>query len=202
MKSPICWVGGKSRMVKKLLPLFPKDYKCYVELFCGASWVLFGKDPSKVEVINDLDGDLVNFFRVVRDKKDLLLKSLEYELVSREVFNGYKDKFMKGDYTDEVERAKIFYYIIKASFGGRLISPTFGTRKCSPPGLNPNTFTKLIDSTYRRLSRVYIENLDFEECFSNYDGKDTFTFIDSPYRNCTGYRVGKFTDEDYIRLAR
>ena len=60
MKSPIKWVGGKSKLVKTLLPLIPK-HKCYVEVFGGAGWMLFGKEKSSVEILNDFDNGLMNF---------------------------------------------------------------------------------------------------------------------------------------------
>lgn len=65
MKSPISWVGGKSRMIKKLLPMLP-DHSGYVEVFGGAGWLLFGKEPSKWEVLNDYDSNLMNFWLVVK----------------------------------------------------------------------------------------------------------------------------------------
>ncbi len=61
----IPWIGGKRRLAKHLLPLFP-DHKCYVELFCGACALFFARPPADVEVINDINGDVVNLYRVIR----------------------------------------------------------------------------------------------------------------------------------------
>ncbi len=61
ISSPFKWVGGKSRLRKQIISLLPK-HTCYVELFAGAAWVLFGKPPSDVEVINDIDQEVVTFF--------------------------------------------------------------------------------------------------------------------------------------------
>src|SRR4051794_21454863 len=82
LNSPIKWVGGKSRLRKQIISLLP-PHTCYVELFAGAAWVLFGKPPSNVEVLNDIDQDLVNFFRVVKEKPEELIASFDWELVSR-----------------------------------------------------------------------------------------------------------------------
>jgi len=68
LRSPMWWFGGKGKMVKKLLPLIPQ-HKIYVEVFGGGASLLFAKEPSPVEVYNDLNSDLVNFFRVLRDPK-------------------------------------------------------------------------------------------------------------------------------------
>jgi DNA adenine methylase len=65
LNAPICWMGGKHRLRKEIIKRLPQ-HTCYVEVFGGAGWVLFGKDPSPVEVYNDIDGELVNFFRVVK----------------------------------------------------------------------------------------------------------------------------------------
>lgn len=66
LRSPICWFGGKGLMVSKLLPLIPPHH-IYVEVFGGGASLLFAKEPSPVEVYNDIDSGLVNFFRVLRD---------------------------------------------------------------------------------------------------------------------------------------
>ena len=65
-KSPLAWVGGKSKLTSTIIPLIPK-HSCYVEVFAGAAWVLFRKDSSKVEVINDINGDLITLYRVIQN---------------------------------------------------------------------------------------------------------------------------------------
>src|SRR5438552_4674528 len=78
LNSPFKWVGGKSRLRKAIIDLLP-PHTCYVEPFAGAAWVLFGKPPSDVEVLNDIDQELVNFFRVVKYRYEhaLLAKRLD-----------------------------------------------------------------------------------------------------------------------------
>jgi DNA adenine methylase len=65
MKSPLVYVGGKSILAKQIIDLIPKQ-TVYVEVFAGAGWVFFKKEPSKSEVLNDLDSDLVSFYRFCR----------------------------------------------------------------------------------------------------------------------------------------
>lgn len=200
VKSPIKWVGGKSRLVKTLLPLFP-EHRCYVEVFGGAGWVLFGKEPSRVEVLNDFDSWLMNFWKVVQNAKDQLISSMEHTLVSRELFDEYKQRYKQNDVDDVVEKAKIFYYLVNAGFSSDMKNPVFGTKSQRRNGLRPEEIEQSINNAYKRLQKVTIENKPFEDIFRIYDNEDTFFYLDSPYRNTKQYAVGKFTDEQYIKLA-
>lgn len=111
IRSPFKWVGGKSRLRKTIIAMLP-PHECYVEVFAGAAWVLFGKQPSKVEVLNDIDGEVINFFRVVKEQPEDLIASFEWDLVSREEFERLRDLDPKT--LDPVARAHRFYYLIMA----------------------------------------------------------------------------------------
>lgn len=200
VKSPIKWVGGKSKLVKKLLPLVP-EHRCYVEVFGGAGWMLFGKEPSRVEVLNDFDSWLMNFWSVVQNAKDQLMDSLQYTLVSREVFDTYKKAYKENSVDDSIEKAKIFYYLVNAGFASDMKNPVFGTKSQSRNGLRPEEIMDSINNAYKRLQRVTIENKSFEDIFKIYDNEETFFYLDSPYRNTKQYAVGKFTDEKFALLA-
>lgn len=74
MAKPIIpWIGGKRKLAKHILPLFP-EHTCYVEPFCGAAALFFMKEPSKAEILNDINGDLVNLYRVVKYHLEPLFK--------------------------------------------------------------------------------------------------------------------------------
>ena len=85
LNSPIKWAGGKSRLRKSVIDLLP-PHTCYVEVFGGAAGVLFGKPPSDVEILNDIDQELINFFRVVKYQPQAFVSSFDLELVSRAEF--------------------------------------------------------------------------------------------------------------------
>ncbi|MBF7097589.1 DNA adenine methylase [Alkalibacter mobilis] len=199
MKSPISWVGGKSRMVKKLLPMIP-NHSGYVEVFGGAGWLLFGKDPANWEVLNDFDSNLMNFWAVVKTAPQQLIQSFEYTLVSRELFNEYKIIYNNNEYEDCIQRAHIFYYLIKAGFGSKMKNPSFGTGKCNS-NLNMDNISNDIMAAYQRLKKVRIENKSFEDIIKIYDNQKTLFFMDPPYRNTCDYAVGHFTDDQYLKLA-
>ncbi len=204
INSPIKWVGGKSRLRKHIIELLP-PHTCYVELFAGAAWVLFGKKPSDVEVLNDIDGELVNFFQVVKYKPEELIKSFDLELVSRREFD-----YLAGlDVTklSDIERAHRFYYIIMAGWGGELKYPRFQT-SVSDGGHGNRLFGALkhlrerIEPVHERLSTVIIENLDWEACVERYDRPTTVMYIDPPYpENKVNYFHNMQSWERHQKLA-
>ncbi len=81
----IPWLGGKRRLAPFILPLFP-DHTCYVEPFAGAAALFFLKEPSEVEVINDINGELVNLYRVVQHHLEEFVRQFKWALTSRKVF--------------------------------------------------------------------------------------------------------------------
>ena len=86
MATPIIpWIGGKRRLARHILPLFPA-HSCYVEPFCGAAALYFMKAPSEVEVLNDINGELVNLYRVVQHHLEEFLRQFKWALTSRQIF--------------------------------------------------------------------------------------------------------------------
>ena len=199
MGSPIKWVGGKSKLSNLLLPLFP-EHKGYVEVFGGAGYMLFAKEPSKWEVLNDFDGNLMNFWSVVKAAPDQFIDSFNYTLVSRATFDRYKEKYKNNDFDDAIEKAHVFYYLVKSGFGADMKNPVFGTGK-DRNRLRLEQIKDDINDAHKRLLKVTIENKSFEDVFRIYDSTETFLYLDSPYRNTKQYSVGRFTDEQYDLLA-
>ncbi len=183
LNSPFKWVGGKSRLRKYVIELLP-SHTCYLELFAGAAWVLFGKPLSDVEIINDIDQDIVTFFRVVREKPEELIASFDLELVSRSEFERLAelDPFQLTD----VQRAHRFYYLIMAGWGGELNYPRFQTSITDGGHGNRligalTTLRQRLEPVHDRLKTVIIENLDWQSCFERYDRPGTVMYVDPPY---------------------
>lgn len=180
LRSPLRWVGGKSRLRAEILKRFP-PHTCYVEVFCGAGWVLFGKDSesSKVEVINDLDGELINFYRVLKHRPAEFAEQFHLELISRQLFNEYR-RFEEGK--TELERAMRFYYVLRLCFGGRREERCFGTSAAQQPTMPPLSRIYFQAQQFSgRLERVVIENLPWQKCLEIYDRSETFFYLDPPY---------------------
>jgi DNA adenine methylase len=203
VNSPFKWVGGKSRLRKNIIPLIPA-HTCFVDLFAGAAWVLFGKPPSQVEVLNDLDGNVINFFRVVKYKPEALIESFEWELVSRAEFK----RLAELDLTEltDIQRAHRFYYLIMAGWGGELAYPRF--QSSITDGGHGNrlfgaikTLRSRIEPVHQRLSTVIIENLDWEACLETYDSATTVFYVDPPYPdNKCNYAHNMREWETHVRL--
>ena len=183
ISSPFKWVGGKSRLRKAIIPLIP-SHKCYVEPFGGAGWVLFGKPPSPIEVLNDIDQELINFFRVVKHNPEDLIRSFDLELVSRNEFQRLADTD-PGSLSD-IDRAHRFYYLIMAGWGGEARYPRFQTSASDGGHGNRlvgalKSLRKRIEPVHDRLRTVIIENLDWTECIDRYDRPTSFMYLDPPY---------------------
>lgn len=202
LNSPISWVGGKHRLRKHIIPLFP-EHTCYVEVFGGSGTVLFGKEPSKVEVYNDKFDLLVNMFKVFKDKHEEFLKEIDLTPVSRTIFNQFKmDYYNPGDFND-VQNAVRFYYLLRAGFGSSLPDmggSGFGIRTESISRLNLNKVEKDVRNTYERIKRVFIENLDFEELIKRYDKEYTLFYCDPPYIESREYTL-KFGEDEHKKLS-
>jgi DNA adenine methylase len=204
VNSPFKWVGGKSRLRKKIISLFP-EHTCYVELFAGAAWVLFGKAPSNVEVLNDIDQDIVTFFRVVKEKPQELIASFKWELVSRTEFNRLASQDVST--LTDIERAHRFYYLIMASWGGEFHYPRFQT-SINDGGHGNRLFGGLqtleqrITPVYERLRTVIIENLDWQTCFDRYNRPGALIYVDPPYpENGCNYVYNMRERSDHELLA-
>ncbi len=183
MRSPFRWVGGKSRLRKYIIDLLPQ-HTCYLELFGGAAWVLFGKEPSDVEILNDIDQDLMSFFRVVKNAPEDFVRSFDLELVSRAEFERLAD--LDPETLSDVERAHRFYYLIMAGWGGELNYPRFQTSVSDGGGGNRlvgalRTLRSRIEPVHERLSSVLIECLDWRECIDRYDREGVVMYVDPPY---------------------
>ena len=197
MNSPLNYTGGKSRLAKRIISRFP-THTCYCEVFAGAAWVFFGKEPSKVEVLNDRDGEVINLFRVVQNHYEEFVKQFKYYVVSRKLFEIIKrqDPFTLTD----IQRAVKCFYIMKTSFAGKLISPNFGYGTMRPSSFGIIDLEEKILEMHWRLSGVYIENLDYKDCIIRYDRPHTLFYLDPPYYGTKDYHHN-MVDKDYVELA-
>src|SRR5215472_13035108 len=119
---PLSYVGGKNRLAKRVIAIFPK-HATYVEAFAGGAQIFFRKEASKVEVLNDLDGEIVNFYRVCQQHYEELLRYFRFVLVSRTWFDLLK-RTEPSTLTD-VQRAARYLYLLRNSFASLVRSPVY-----------------------------------------------------------------------------
>lgn len=193
MKPSISRLGGKSRLRKQIIELIP-EHTCYCEPFFGVGWVYFGKEPSKVEAINDVDGELVNLFKMIKYHAKEVQRLLQYEVCSREVFEEYINMNIKQ--MTDIQRAVRFIYLLSQSFASR--GEYFGVKVTGRPSQKIFN-TDHLAAVKKRLRNTFIENLSFEKIIKKYDRDHTFFFCDPPYFETTGYS-NEFGEEDHIKL--
>lgn len=195
-------------MAKHLLPLIP-DHHIYVEVFGGGASLLFAKEPSSVEVYNDLDSGLVNFFRVLRDPEMFarLLELCRFTPYSREEFEYCRATWDRE--ADDVDKAFRWYVVARMSFSG-IFGGSWGmTVASSARGMASGvskwlSIQELLPSIHKRIMRVQIEHADFRKILQRYDTPRTFFYIDPPYvmetRRSGGYAHELHT-EDHQELV-
>ena len=185
------YFGGKYKLAPKLIPMFP-EHRCYVEVFGGAGNVLIQKPPSKVEVYNDIDSDIVNLFRVLREDFDRFHHLVKHTPYSREEFYAYREQ-LKIE-TDAVKRAAMWYCVALMRFSGTCKGGWSSSKirnMCTTTKLKVDRLPEIVD----RLREVQLENRDFAFILDAYDGKDTFFYLDPPYVPETRRSGGEYTNE-------
>lgn len=196
MTSFFAWQGGKSRMATRLCQLLA-EHTCYVEVFAGAANLLFVKQPSKVEVLNDINSELVNLFRIVRWHPREFISELTFMTQARINFTDFKGQ---PGLTD-IQKAARSWFIMRTAFGGKggTTHPAFGYGTTGRAHFRRAAFSA-VRRCHKRLDGVYVENLDFADCISRYDRPHTVFYCDPPYLELNGYKK-PFTLDDHRRLA-
>lgn len=191
------WMGGKRRLAKHLLPLFP-EHQCYVELFAGGAALFFMRDtPAKTEVLNDLNGELMNLYRVVQHHFDEFVKQFKFLCCSRQLF--YQIKMTPLSILTDIQRAARFYYLQQHAFGGKCDGQTFGTATTAK-AFDHNTIAQKLAASQQRLGGVFVENENWQDCLKRYDREHTFFYADPPYWQTAGYG-NDFSWQEYEALA-
>lgn len=190
------WPGGKRRLAKHIVPRLP-EHEFYGEPFGGQLAVLLAKEPSKLEAVNDLDSELVRFFRVVRFHYDEFMREVALVLNSREEFGD----FLGQPGLTDVQRAARWYTTQRLSFGGR--GKHYGKSKMAGGASYASRATRLaaVEALSDRLDRVNIEHLDWRAFLDQYDRVGGCFFVDPPYHEGMQYGVGAWTEADHVDLA-
>lgn len=203
MKSLIKYFGGKNGFANKIIKYFPDNYQQmnYIEPFCGSAAMLFHKEMSPVEVINDLDRNIYSIFKVLIDKElfSQFKDMCDLTPYSEDILKEYTND-LKGDIS-MLERAYKFFYCNRTSYNGL---GGFSTSPVIRRGMSKSVsdYLSSIDGLYNihnRLSSVIVNNTDALKLIQKWDKENTFIYSDSPYANETrsaGRYKHDMTDDD------
>jgi DNA adenine methylase len=205
------WYGGKFNHLDWLLPLLPEAHH-YCEPFAGSAAVLLNRDPSPVETYNDVDGEVVNFFRVLREQGPELQRAIALTPFAREEFHHAITASTEG--VSKLERARRFYVLARQTRTGLAQSATLGRwancKDTSRAGMSGVVSRWLggvegLSDIASRLLRVQIENRPALDIIRLYDSPGTLFYCDPPYLHDTrgdsaayGYEM---TDREHTDLS-
>ena len=209
MRSPVVWLGGKSRLAPVLNSLLPR-HNTYVEVFGGGASLLFYKRPSPVEVYNDTDEGLVNFFRVLRSPKKcaLLRRKLEMTPYSRAEFRTLRN--VDGERISDVERAYRWFCVMRMNFGSQLGKSWGVSIHGSSCGVAScvhrfQASAATVEQACVRVRDLVVECRDWRKLCLRYDSVNTLLFLDPPYAPSTrrsGRYVHEMTEDDHAELVQ
>lgn len=194
MRSCIPWIGGKTQLANQITAKFPEKIDRYIEVFGGGGSVLFARDKhAALEIYNDANGQLVNFFRCIRFHRGELQREISGYVNAREIFEDIRTQIDMRGFTD-IQRAAMFYIQIKISYGadGR----TYG---CNKKNISPDYLTE-IENRLKTGAGVVIERKDFENLIKVYDRPGALFYCDPPYHKTEKYYDAEFLNSDHERL--
>ena len=193
MRAVFRYPGAKWSIAEWIIQHFPDGYEklCYLEPFAGSAAVFFNKNPSRVETINDLDSNIVNLFRVLRDRPEELRRAIELTPYSREEYEQAVESF---DHPDPLEKARRYFVRCMQGVGAK--SNARGTWRVEPRAYPGGAAKKWCDGAdllmeaAKRLrggaeTLVQIEHTDAIELIGRFNSPDVFMYLDPPYLRST-----------------
>lgn len=198
MKTPITYYGGKQTLLKYSLPLIPQ-HRMYCEPFFGGGAVFFAKRKSDVEVINDINGEVINFYKVIKTKFSELQKEIQSTLHSRELYKKAMEIYKNPEKYSDVKRAWALWTATNQGFAGMIGSWGFGKDDSKEAALanKRDAFTKDYE---QRLTKVQVESNNAIKVIKRCDDKETFIYADPPYIGSDQGHYKGYSESDYREL--
>ncbi len=196
------WIGGKRALASRLAERIAAiPHVRYVEPFVGMGGVFFRRRlRPRTEVINDINRDVVNLFRLLQRHYQQLLDVLKWQVCSRAEF----ERLLRVDpeTLTDLERAARFLYLQRAAFGGKAVGQSFGVSYEAGARFDLTKLVPMLEDVHERLAPVIIERLGYSECIQKYDSRPgTLFYLDPPYWGCTDdYGKAVFSEADFDRL--
>ena len=197
MKPPLTYYGGKQTLSNLIVSIIP-EHNLYCEPFFGGGAVLFAKPPSNLEVINDTNGELINFYKVVQTN----FKSLEKEIkCSRELHQRAKIILEHPELFDEIKRAWAVWTMANQSYGAKLNGNWGYDKKENKSGKSLcSKRAAFSQENSERLRKVEIECSDALTVIKTRDSKESFFYCDPPYINTNQGHYKGYTKKEFTEL--
>jgi DNA adenine methylase len=199
MRTPLSYYGGKQQLAARILDMIP-EHQIYCEPFCGGAAIFFAKEPSKVEIINDTNGEIINFYEVLKRDFPALEREIEISLHSRKQHHQARVIYENPDMFDRVKRAWAVWMLANGSYGCMLdggfgYDRTGGTSK----KLSNKSSGFTVDFAIR-LQQVQIECCDALRIIQSRDSSETFFYLDPPYVGTDMGHYDGYTQMDFDAL--
>ena len=202
LKTPITYYGGKQLMARHIIPLIPK-HTLYCEPFAGGAAIFFAKQPSEVEVLNDTNRELINFYRVVQGDFVSLEKEIMITLHSRDLHRKASVIYNNPDMFSELKRAWALWVLAAQGFAGQLDSSWgYDKAKNSTPKKVSNKKKAFTVDLAVRLQQVQIECADALYIIRSRDTDKSFFYVDPPYFNSDMGHYDGYSKEDFEALLK
>ena len=201
MKTPISYYGGKQTLMRHILPLVPK-HTTYTEAFAGGAALFFAKEPSQVEVINDVNDNLINFYRVLKIDFPALKAEIDSTLHSREAHLKASIIYNYPQLFTNVERAWAVWVLSRQGFASKLDgSWGYDKQKNSVAKKIQNSKDDFTEALQKRIENTQIECTDALRIICSRDTVNTFHFVDPPYINSNcGHYEHTFNEQNFKEL--
>ena len=204
MKPPLTYYGGKQKLASKIVNLIP-DHKLYCEPYCGGAAVFFAKnkDVSQVEVLNDTNQEIINFFRVAQLNFVSLEQEIRISLHSRRLFTDAKVIYNNPHMFNEIKRAWALWVLATQGFASILDgSWGYDKKKRTTSKKVMNKRQSFSEELAYRLQDVQLECTDAIRIITSRDTHDSFFYIDPPYYNSDCGHYDGYTIDDFQQLLK
>jgi DNA adenine methylase len=200
MKTPISYYGGKQNMLRHILPLIP-EHTAYTEVFLGGGALFFAKPPSETEIINDLNGEMMNFYWCLQNRFEALRSKVLTTMHARSQYDFALHVYKHPQYFSKIRRAWAVWMLCMTGFASK-IDGSFGY------GKKDNTVAKKMynrkelftDEIRKRIEFAQIECTDALRVLRSRDTAETFHYIDPPYFNSDCGHYKGYSKEDFQKL--
>jgi DNA adenine methylase len=202
MKTPITYWGGKQKLVSTILPLIP-EHITYCEPFFGGGAVFFAKPKSKVEIINDLNQFVVNFYRQAKSNFPALEQKINETPHSRRMWRDALVMYEHPHLFEDIDRAWAFWTLCNQGYSGQIGTWGFGTTSCCSERKVKNSRDAFSSGELvERLDLTQIECNDALYLIKIRDRESTFFYLDPPYFNSHMAHYGGYTESDFESLLQ